>query len=116
MEEVVIPVNGDDDTTHQYIVSNEQSNSQQILTQGNFYQIKKKSFKSELFHETSLLDGITYVDVTHQQQQPLVIETPNSSTQPRKNRMIQQAPQLIPSNGKSFEKFSMNFSEFCRLD
>ena len=43
MEEVVIPVNGDDDTTHQYIVSNEQSNSQQILTQGNFYQIKKKN-------------------------------------------------------------------------
>ena len=36
MEEVVIPVNGDEDTTHQYIVSNEQSNSQQILTQGTF--------------------------------------------------------------------------------
>ena len=55
------------------------------------------------FHDKSL-DGITYVDVTHQQQQqPLVIETPNSSTQPRKNRMIQQAPQLIPSNGNIFK-------------
>ena len=105
MEEVVIPVNGDDDTTHQYIVSNEQSNSQQILTQGNFFFKLQLSFKSELFHETSHLDGITYVDVTHQQQQPLVIETPNSSTQPRKNRMIQQAPQLIPSNGNFCDIF-----------
>ena len=50
MEEVVIPVNGDDDTA-QYIVSNEQSNSQQILTQGNdskfswkFQEISKKFF------------------------------------------------------------------------
>jgi len=71
MEDVVIQ-NGEDETQH-YIVQDAPGG--QILTQ----------------------QDITYVDVTHQQQQPLVIETPNSASHPKK-RIIQSSQQV--SNGQ----------------
>ena len=57
--------------------------------------------------KADFLGGITYVDVTHQQQQPLVIETPNSASQPKKR--ILQSPQV--SNGNLWPLYFFEFSE-----
>lgn len=83
MDEVVI--NGEDETQH-YIVQDH--SNQQILTEQG---------------------GITYVDVTHQQQQPLVIETPNSASQPKKR--ILQSPQVSNGQQKQLIMPANNFNQ-----